>query len=61
MLVGVAVGGVPVTVGQGVVVANGVVVGSAIVRQVEENADADDIAERVGNFVKPLVDATKSA
>ncbi|MCB1062006.1 MAG: tryptophan synthase subunit alpha [Verrucomicrobiae bacterium] len=41
--------------------ADGVVVGSAIVRQVEENADADDIAERVGNFVKPLVDATKSA
>ncbi|MCB1230255.1 MAG: tryptophan synthase subunit alpha [Verrucomicrobiae bacterium] len=37
-----------------------VVVGSATVRQVAENADSPEVAEKVGAFVKPLVDAVKS-
>ena len=41
-------------------VADGVVVGSAIVKQVELNADAADVAEKVGAFAKPLIDAAKS-
>lgn len=40
--------------------ADGVVVGSAIVRQVEQYGASDDVAERVEAFVKPLVDGTKS-
>ncbi len=40
--------------------ADGVVVGSAIVRQVEEHGSSDDVADRVEAFVKPLVDGTKS-
>lgn len=40
--------------------ADGVVVGSAIVRCVEANADKPDLAEQVESFVKPLVDAVKS-
>lgn len=40
--------------------ADGVVVGSAIVRQVEMYGASDDVAKRVGGFVKPLVDGTKS-
>ena len=40
--------------------ADGVVVGSAIVRQVEEYGSSDDVADRVEAFVKPLVDGTKS-
>lgn len=40
--------------------ADGVVVGSAIVRIVESNADSPDVADRVGAFVKPLVDGAKS-
>lgn len=40
--------------------ADGVVVGSAIVRQVEEHGASDDLADRVEAFVKPLVDGTKS-
>lgn len=39
---------------------DGVVVGSAIVRQVEEHAASDDVADRVEAFVKPLVEGTKS-
>lgn len=38
---------------------DGVVVGSAIVRQIEQYGASDDVAERVGAFVKPLVDAAK--
>jgi len=41
--------------------ADGVVVGSAIVRQVARYAeDGDEVAQRVEEFVKPLVEATKS-
>lgn len=39
---------------------DGVVVGSAIVRQIEEFGASEDVAERVEAFVKPLVDGTKS-
>lgn len=42
-------------------VSNGVVVGSAIVNQVAQNADKDNVAEIVANFVKPLIEATKNA
>ncbi len=38
---------------------DGVVVGSAIVRQIEQWGASKDVAERVGAFVKPLVDAAK--
>jgi tryptophan synthase alpha chain len=41
--------------------ADGVVVGSAIVRQIAENAKAADLAQRVHDFVRPLVRAAKSA
>ncbi|MBL9153971.1 MAG: tryptophan synthase subunit alpha [Verrucomicrobiales bacterium] len=40
--------------------ADGVVVGSAIVRRVQEHASDPDVARVVGDFVKPLVDAVKS-
>jgi tryptophan synthase alpha chain len=40
--------------------ADGVVVGSAIVRRVQDHADDPNVAEVVGSFVKPLVDAVKS-
>ncbi|MEX2577890.1 MAG: tryptophan synthase subunit alpha [Verrucomicrobiales bacterium] len=40
--------------------ADGVVVGSAIVRQIEKWGDSDEVAARVEAFVKPLVDAAKS-
>jgi len=40
--------------------ADGVVVGSAIVRQIETHGAAPDLADRVEAFVKPLVAATKS-
>jgi len=40
-------------------VSDGVVVGSAIVNQVAENAELDDVAERVAAFTKPLIDAAK--
>lgn len=40
--------------------AEGVVVGSAIVRQIEANGDSDDVAAKVEGFVKPLVDGAKS-
>ncbi|MEM9281393.1 MAG: tryptophan synthase subunit alpha, partial [Verrucomicrobiota bacterium] len=39
---------------------DGVVVGSAIVRQIESVGDSADLPERVASFVKPLVDGTKS-
>ena len=40
--------------------ADGVVVGSAIVRIVEAHGGNPDLAEQVEAFVKPLVDAVKS-
>lgn len=40
--------------------AEGVVVGSAIVRIVEQNADSPDVAGKVEAFVKPLVAGAKS-
>ena len=40
--------------------ADGVVVGSAIVKLIGQNGAAPDLAARVGAFVKPLVDAVKS-
>lgn len=59
---------VPVCVGFGIntpeqaaMVANlsdGVIVGSAIVNQVAQNASAENLAEIIGNFAKPLIDAT---
>ena len=62
--------GVPVAVGFGISTpaqaaevgraADGVVVGSAIVRIIEQNGSQPDVAAKVGAFVKPLVDAAKS-
>lgn len=62
--------GVPVVVGFGISTpgqaaevaraADGVVVGSAIVRRVQEFAGDPAVAQAVGAFVKPLVDAAKS-
>ncbi len=40
--------------------ADGVVVGSAIVKLIGQHGNAPDLAERVGAFVKPLVDAVKA-
>ncbi|MBN2310597.1 MAG: tryptophan synthase subunit alpha, partial [Candidatus Hydrogenedentes bacterium] len=40
--------------------ADGVIVGSAIVRLIGELGDTPDMPARVGAFVKPLVDATKA-
>lgn len=40
--------------------ADGVVVGSAIVQLVEKHGAGPDLASRIGAFVKPLVDAVKS-
>lgn len=39
---------------------DGVIVGSAIVRLIEQHGAADDLPERVAAFVKPLVAAVKS-
>jgi tryptophan synthase alpha chain len=39
--------------------ADGVVVGSAIVRLMEENAGAPDLMRRLGSFVRELADATR--
>jgi tryptophan synthase alpha chain len=60
---------VPVCVGFGIstpeqardvaLAADGVVVGSAIVRIVEQHGHAPDLAEKLIAFVKPLVDAAK--
>lgn len=41
--------------------ADGVVVGSAIVNTIAKHSPSADLADQVYNFVKPLVDATKSA
>ena len=61
---------VPVVVGFGIstpeqsatvaACSDGVVVGSAIVKVVAANGDSPDLANHVYDFVKPLVDATKS-
>ena len=40
-------------------IADAVVVGSAIVRYLEENASAQDLLRRLGNFVRELSDAAK--
>ncbi len=40
--------------------ADGIVVGSAIVRVIEENAGHDDLCEKVGSFVQPLKEMTKA-
>jgi len=40
-------------------VADGVVVGSAIVQKIDENAAQADLAERISEFVRPLVAAVK--
>jgi tryptophan synthase alpha chain len=40
--------------------ADGIVVGSAIVKIVENEGDSPDLSEKVHAFVKPLVDAVKS-
>ena len=40
-------------------VADAVVVGSAIVRRIEDVGDAPDLAERVADFVRPLVAGAK--
>jgi tryptophan synthase alpha chain len=39
---------------------DGVIVGSAIVKLIEKQGSAPDLAKQVTNFVKPLVDAVKS-
>ncbi|MBP6784799.1 MAG: tryptophan synthase subunit alpha [Verrucomicrobiales bacterium] len=62
--------GVPIVVGFGIStpeqaaavakISDGVVVGSAIVRQIEQHGTSPDIASRIEAFVKPLVEATKS-
>jgi tryptophan synthase alpha chain len=41
--------------------ADAVVVGSAIVRQIAENGNSPDLAKRVHDFVRPLVQGAKSA
>ncbi|MCP4849225.1 MAG: tryptophan synthase subunit alpha [Verrucomicrobiaceae bacterium] len=41
-------------------VADGVVVGSAIVKTIEKHSESGDLFDRVYQFVKPLVDASKS-
>jgi tryptophan synthase alpha chain len=41
--------------------ADGVVVGSAIVKLIEQHGGSAELAERVSAFVKPLVDAVKAA
>ena len=41
-------------------VADGVVVGSAIVQQIADHAGKVDLAKRITDFVRPLVDATKT-
>lgn len=41
--------------------ADGVIVGSAIVRTVQDHADSPDVAEKLREFVTPLIEATHSA
>ena len=60
---------IPVCVGFGIAtpeqaalvasVSDGIVVGSAIVKQVELHADSAEVAAKVGAFTKPLIDAAK--
>ena len=38
---------------------DGIIVGSAIVRQIEANADAPDVAEKVATFTTPLIEAIR--
>ena len=62
---------IPVCVGFGIAtpeqaalvaaVSDGIVVGSAIVKQVELNADSPKIAAKVAAFTKPLIEAAKGA
>ncbi len=40
--------------------ADGVIVGSAIVKTIQENADHPDVASMVGDFVTPLIESTHS-
>lgn len=40
---------------------DGVIVGSAIVNKIAENADNPELPQVIGNFVKPLIDATHQA
>lgn len=40
--------------------ADAVVVGSAIVRQIGQHGASPDLEQRIGDFVRPLVEATKS-
>ena len=40
---------------------DGVIVGSAIVRKVQENADDPEVANILKEFVTPLIEATHSA
>ena len=40
--------------------ADGVIVGSAIVRTVQDNPDAPDVAQKLKEFVTPLIEATHS-
>jgi tryptophan synthase alpha chain len=40
--------------------ADAVVVGSAVVRQIAENANSADLAKHISEFVRPLVEASKS-
>ena len=61
---------IPVCVGFGITtpeqatlvasVSDGIVVGSAIVKQVELNADSPDVADKVGAFTRPLIEAAKA-
>jgi len=63
--------GTPVCVGFGITtpehasmvasVCDGVIVGSAIVRQIEEHRDAPDVGAKVAAFTRPLIEATKSS
>ena len=41
--------------------ADGIIVGSAIVRTVQENAESPDVAQKLKDFVTPLIEATHSA
>ena len=40
--------------------ADGIIVGSAIVRTVQENASSPDVAQKLKDFVTPLIEATHS-
>ncbi len=42
-------------------IADGIVVGSAIVREIELHADSPDVAQKVAAFTRPLIEAAKGA